>query len=636
MNPRLHRGDGAEFTDSTSTRSFPRKRESTSLRTAYDPRRAGLQPRRYGADLIFAVARLLGAGASRPPCAIATDDCLASARFASLSIANLRWRIGNERAGGTPALPANGPRGKLWCAVLCFVIILISGASAVASQRESPPNVPPPEPIALPTPVVRTLPNGLQVLVVERHSLPVLTLRLVVRAGPEADPSNLPGTAQFVASMFDEGTKHRSAIDIAQAIDRSGGTFDSNAAWDSSFAELTVLADHTELAFELMADMAMQAAFAPAEVERARRQTLSALDVLHQDPSYLADSLATQLVLAGTPYGRPADGTHEAVQRLEPQDLESLYAREYIPEKSVLAVVGDISAESAFQEAARAFGGWTSLLPSRADARGTAPAPSAQFAASGRQVVIIDKPDAVQTEIRVANIGVPRSSPDYLALTLANQILGGPASNRLFSDLRGEHGLTYSASSDLDSYLTAGTWVAKTSTRTAETAKAVERILDEMKRMRDHPISVAELQQAVDYLIGHQALDFETSDGVAGQFLDLMTYHLPLDTWSRFPTTLRQLSPDGVWQATRRYLDPDRATIVLVGNSAAFGKDIKKLGPARVIPIADLDLGSPSLERAKKSAASSAIQEHLSTEITEAHRGSSPWPLLVSFSLLSR
>jgi zinc protease len=142
-----------------------------------------------------------------------------------------------------------------------------------------------------------------------------------------------------------------------------------------------------------------------------------------------------------------------------------------------------------------------------------------------------------------------------------------------------------------------------------------------MKRMRDHAISVAELQQAVDYLIGHQALDFETSAGVAGQFLDLMTYHLPLDTWSRFPATLRQLSPDDVWQATRRYLDSDHATIVLVGNSAAFGKDIKKLGPSRVIPISDLDLGSQSLERAKKIAASSATQEHLTTEITGATGG---------------
>jgi zinc protease len=508
-------------------------------------------------------------------------------------------------------------------AALCCVALLILGISAAATQRESPPNVAPPEPIALPTPIVRTLPNGLQVLVVERHSLPVFTLRLVVRAGPETDPPSLPGTAQFVASMFDEGTEHRSAIDIAQAVDGAGGVFDSNADWNNSFAELTVLADHIDLAFDLMADMAAHAAFTPAEVERTRKQTLSALDVLHQDPSYLADAVATQTVLAGTAYGHPADGTVDAIQRLRPQDLAGLYAREYVPKKSVLAVVGDISAESAFQQAARAFGGWTDSWPSMNQPQMTAPLPNAS-AVSGRRVLIIDKPDAVQTEIRVANIGVPRSSPDYLALTLANQILGGPASNRLFSDLRGDRGLTYSASSDLNCYLTAGTWVAKTSTRTPETVKAVERVLDEMKRMRDRAITTLELRQAVDYLTGHQALDFETSAGIAGQFLDLMTYRLALDTWTRYPAALRQLSPDEVWQATRRYLDPDRATIVLVGNSAAFGKDIKKLGPARVIPIANLDLGSPSLETAKKSVAFSAGGEYLTTETTEAHRGSSP------------
>jgi len=197
----------------------------------------------------------------------------------------------------------------------------------------------------------------------------------------------------------------------------------------------------------------------------------------------------------------------------------------------------------------------------------------------------------------VGNAGIPRSSPDYLALTVANQILGGPASNRLFSDLRGEHGLTYSASSDLNCYMRSGTLVAKTSTRTPETAKAIRRVLEEMKRMRDHPISGAELKQAVDYLIGHQALDFETSSGIADQFLDLMKYNLKLDTWSNLPLALQRLTPDDVWQATRRYIDPDRASIVLVGNASEFQKEVKKLGKIRVIPLGSLDLSAPGLER---------------------------------------
>lgn len=468
------------------------------------------------------------------------------------------------------------------------------GGHGRASQKAVPPSVAAPEPIALPTPILRTLPNGLRVLAVERHALPVLTLRLIVQAGPETDPAGLPGTAQFAASMLNEGTTKRSPIDIAEAIDGAGGSFDSNADWDSTFAVLTVLADQTELAFDLMADIAEHPAYAPAEVERTRKQTISALDVLHHDPSYIADAVANQIILARTPYGHPADGITEVLERLRPEDLTAFHALHYTPSRAVLAVVGDITPDAAFAEAERYFGDWKAASAEAIQSASARPPASPEPAP---RVVIVDKPDSVQTEIRVGNAGIPRSSPDYVALMVANQILGGPASNRLFSDLRGEHGLTYSASSDLDCHLTAGTWVAKTSTRTPETAKAVHRVLDQMKRMRDHAISGEELQQAVDYLIGHQALDFETSAGIADQFLDLMNYHLSLDTWNNLPAALRRLTVDDIWQATRRYLDPDRATIVLVGNASEFEKDMKKLGTIRVIPIGALDLSAPGFER---------------------------------------
>ena len=478
------------------------------------------------------------------------------------------------------------------CVWLSVAGIAMLGGATRASQKAAPPSVAPPEPVALPTPVLRTLPNGLRVLAVERHALPVLTLRLIVQAGPETDPAGLPGTAQFAASMLNEGTTKRSPIDIAEAIDAAGGGFDSNADWDSTFAALTVLADQTELAFDLMADIAEHPAYAPAEVERTRKQTLSALDVLHHDPGYIADAVTDEILLGGTPYGHPADGTTEVLNRLRPQDLFSFHDRYYTPSRAVLAVVGDVTPEAAFDDAGRYFGSWKA--GGIETARSVPAGPAAEPA--GR-IVIVDKPDSVQTEIRVGSPGIPRSSPDYVALTVANQILGGPASNRLFSDLRGEHGLTYSASSDLNCYLTAGVWVAKTSTRTAETGKAVRRVLEQMKRMREHAISREELQQAVDYLIGHQALDFETSAGIADQFLDLMNYHLSLDTWNTLPAALRRLTPDDVWQATRRYLDPDHATIVLVGRASDFEKDLKKLGATRVIPIGSLDLSAPGFER---------------------------------------
>lgn len=490
---------------------------------------------------------------------------------------------------------------------------LLAGTLPRPRTRSAPPSVPPPEPIALPAPTARTLANGLQVLVVEHRALPVLTLRMNIGAGPEADPSKLPGTAQFVASMYNEGTTDHSALDLAEQIDGAGGTWDNDSVWDISSGTLTVLADHADLAFDLMADMTMHPAYAPRDVERIRKETVSALQVLHSDPSYIADAVVGQLILAGTPYGHPPDGTLDATNRLTPLDLAAFHAETYLPNHSVLAVVGDITPAAAFELAERDFGGWgASAGPTRAQGSSTGSAAAGAGNAAGKlapkwtttaqpagttRIVIVDKPDAVQTEIRVGFPGIPRSSPDYTALTVANQILGGPASNRLFSDLRGEHGLTYSASSDLDCYLTTGTWVAKTSTRTAETTKAVQRVLQEMKQMRDHPISPFELEQALDYLIGHQALDFETSAGIADQFLDLMTYRLPLDSWSTWPAALRKLTPGDIWQATRRYLDPDQATIVLVGNASAFEKDMRKLGATRVIPIDSLDLGAPDLER---------------------------------------
>lgn len=489
--------------------------------------------------------------------------------------------------------------------------VLLAGTLPRGRTRSAPPGVPPPEPIALPVPTVRTLSNGLQVLVVEHRALPVLTLRMNIGAGPETDPPKLPGTAQFAASMYNEGTTDHSALELAEQIDGAGGTWDNDSAWDISSGTLTVLADHADLAFDLMADMTLHPAYAPRDVERIRKETVSAIQVLHSDPSYIADAVVSQLILAGTPYGHPGDGTLESTNRLTPQDLTAFHAETYLPNRSVLAVVGDITPAEAFRLAERDFGKWNVTSASQAAPGSSTEAPGASGAAGKpapkwtptaqpagtTRIVIVDKPDAVQTEIRVGFPGIPRSSPDYAALTVANQILGGPASNRLFSDLRGEHGLTYSASSDLNCYLTTGTWVAKTSTRTPETSRTVQRVLQQMKQMRDHPISPIELEQALDYLIGHQALDFETSAGIADQFLDLMSYHLPLDTWSAWPAALRKLTPQDIWQSTRRYLDPDQATIVLVGNASGFEKDMRRLGATRVIPIDDLDLGSSDFER---------------------------------------
>jgi zinc protease len=462
--------------------------------------------------------------------------------------------------------------------------------------RQYPPNVPPPKAAVLPGPALRTLPNGLQVVVIERHSLPLITLRLVVKAGAEADPPGLPGTAQFVVGLLDEGTTSKTALQIAEAIDQVGGTVQTGADWDESYVTLSVLTDHAEMAFDLMADMALRPAFAPAEVERGRKQLLSSLEIQHEDPSYLADAIFDHAVFAGTPYNHPADGTPESVARIGAEDLRRFHLRNYRPSNSILAVVGDISAAEAFTLAEKFFGLWreqgTSALASAPSIENSAPPPI-----PSRRIILIDKPDAVQTEIRVGNPGIRRDSPDYEALTMANDILGGPATNRLFHSLRSEHGLTYGASSDLVCRRTAGSWVAKTSTRTRETMKAIKLILDEMKRLRDHAPDEAELDTTRSYLTGHLALEFETSEGIATQVLELMVHNLPLEYWNRFPARIQDLSRQEVWERARQFLDSDDALIVLVGDAASFERELRKLGETRIIPLSSLDLGSRDLER---------------------------------------
>jgi zinc protease len=460
-----------------------------------------------------------------------------------------------------------------------------------------PPAVPPPKPYRMPAPAVRTLANGMKVVVIERHSLPMVTLRLVVRAGAEADPAGAPGTAQLVTALLNQGTAHRTALEIAAAIDGAGGTIDTGADWDSSYAALSVLSDHTELAFDLLASIIRHPTFAPAEVERQRRQTLSALKVAHQDPGYIADTAFDQLVLKGTPYGHPQDGTVESVRRLTPADLRAFHDRWYRPEHSILAAVGDITPDEAFRLAEKFFGDWKNQAGPQSASSAAPNAPTEL-----NELVAINKPDAVQTEIRVGNYGVPRSSPDYIALTVANQVLGGPAANRLFSALRTRRGLTYGASSDLNCFESAGTWEAKTFTRTSETNKALKVILDQMRDFHDHEITPSELQTTKSYLIGHLALEFQSSESVAEQVLELMVHGLPLDYWNSFPEKVNALSVEDVREAVERHLDPGRSVIVLVGDVAAFQKDLKKFGRARIIPLSAVDFGAAGLERASQPA----------------------------------
>ena len=495
-----------------------------------------------------------------------------------------RYEAARPLAGRNPKrfAPARFQTRSLFCLAALLIAVL-------SWARDFPPEALPAKPLVLPAPALRVLPNGLKVVVIERHLLPLLTLRLVVKSGAEADPASLPGTAALVSALLTEATSTRTASQISEAIDSSGGLVDTGADWDQSYLSLSVLNDHEELVFDLVSDMVMHSVFAPAEVERKRRQTLSGLEVVRDDPDYVADTALRHLSFLGTAYSHPEDGTIASVSRLTPEDLRAFYNSYYQPSNAVLAVVGDIQTSEAFARAEERFGGWTN--------RTMPPISAFAPAASSHRVFAIDKPDAVQTEIRIGNLGAPRKSPEYLALSIADQILGGPSENRLFKALRSHQGLTYEASSELLSYQRAGVWVVKTFTRTPETLKSLHLALEQIKRMHDHAISPQELETAQGYLIGHLALDFETSENVASRTLELLVYNLPLDYWNRFPDNIRALTAEEVWNAAGPRLAAENNIIVLVGNLSGFEKDLRKLGSVQFIPLADVDFSSEELVR---------------------------------------
>jgi len=472
-------------------------------------------------------------------------------------------------------------------------------AAPAAAQVKDWPSMRPPRPLAsrevrFPDYEIKTLPNGLRVVAVPHHEQPAVSLRLLVAAGSAYDPIEKPGVASLMASVLDQGTTTRSAQQIAIAIDNLGGALGVGAGTDLSFVNAVSLKEDFGFALDLVSDVARHPAFAPSEIERQRQQVLSGLQVTYNDPEYLAGIVFDRLVYGFHPYGRPSAGTPESIRSITRDDLVAFHDRYFAPNNAILAVVGDVTAEEAFAAAERALGDWSSrelALP----AFGDPPPPT-------RRVVLIDRPDAVQTEIRVGHLGVPRKNRDYTALDLAIKILGGEGANRLHRVLRSERGLTYGASAEFETLQQSGDFVAETNTRSETTAEALRLIVDEFWRLRRERVNRAELEGAQAYLAGNFPLTIETPSQIALQVLNQMFYGLDLADLEDFPERVNAVTPAEVQRVAETYLKPDRLTIVLVGNADAFASQLKGAGFGEYerIPLADLDLDAPDLKRSSR------------------------------------
>lgn len=456
---------------------------------------------------------------------------------------------------------------------------------------EAPPRPLPSRPVSFPPYELHTLSNGLQVIVVMHHEQPEVSMRLLVRAGSAYDPPGKSGIAALTASLLDQGTAGRSAQAIADAIDSIGGTMETGAGSDSTSANVRVMNDSFAVGMDLLADIVRRPAFAQEELDRRREQAMSVLQVNFDDPDFIATVVVNRLIYGAHPYGLPDSGLPDSIARITRQDILEFHRRYFAPNNSILAIVGDVEDAEAVAAAERVFGDW----PRQAVAMPALPPPPKP----SRRVIVVDKPDAVQTAVRVGQLGVARKTADYMALEETLRILGGEGSNRLYRVLRSDRALTYSASADLNTMLLAGDFSAETDTRSEATPEVVKLVVDEFWHLQREPVRDAELAGAQAYMTGSFPLSIETPGAIARQVLNVVFYGLSLDELRTYRQRANAVTPEDIQRVSRFYLEPDRLAIVMVGRAAAFKDRLASagFGSYELVSLDQLDLTSPDLKR---------------------------------------
>jgi zinc protease len=510
---------------------------------------------------LVALGLALGACASAPPPAVAP-----------------------QAAAASPAPPAALPE--------------VPGAPAPVALPEAPPparetpdapfRAAPPAPGPEPTFVVPKfgrfkLKNGLEVVLAEFHDLPLVDLNLVIKSGGAANPPDLAGLADMTRRMLDEGTKTRSALAIADELATLGAVLGGGTTWDSSNASLSVLTKNLDGGLALFADVATAPAFDPKEFARVRDNQLQAVARRKDSPPTVA-SLAFSRVLFGSkhPYGWPMTGVEASLKKMTPADLKKFYQASWRPGNAVLIVAGDVTAATLRPKLEAAFKSWK---PGNAAAH-KLPAPTP--AAEKTKIFLVDKADAPQSSIRVGLIGIDRKSPDYFPVTVMNMILGG-GFYRLDLNLREGKAWTYGARSMFDARKTPGPFSAGGEFVAAHSAESVGEILKEVNGMRDADVTDAELSRARDQITKSFPARFATRGQVAGQLAELAVFGLPDSYLTDYSKKIRAVTKDDVRRVARKYLDPGRLSIVVVGDQKSLLDPLAKIAP---VELRDLD-GNP-------------------------------------------
>nr|HEV7954037.1 pitrilysin family protein [Candidatus Acidoferrales bacterium] len=435
------------------------------------------------------------------------------------------------------------------------------------------PGTEPSKPYHFPPVATRTLPNGLRVFVVTSSSEPAIGVQLLMTsAGSVNDPQGKPGVASMAASLLTQGTGKRTAQQIAESIDFVGGSLSATAADDDTIVGASVVKKDFDLAMDLLADVVLRASFQDEEIARQKMQLLSNLRVSYDDADYLASAVFERAVYGQHPYGLPTEGTPVSIQAITREDVVQFRDTYYTPGTALLAFSGDISPEAAFAAAEKYFGAWSTKTA-------TAPAHAAPVVAPGVHIIVVNKSDAVQTQIRIGKPGVRRSDAEFIPLYVTDRIFGGSYNSRLNTEVRVKKGLTYGANSVFDTRMEAGNLLASTYTRTETTVPAVQLVVDQIKGMASGNLKPEELTFARDYLVGVYPIQTETPDEVASRVLTAAHYGLPANYNETYQNRISAVTLQQANSEATKYFQPATLEIVLAGNAALFRDNLKREFP---------------------------------------------------------
>ena len=430
--------------------------------------------------------------------------------------------------------------------------------------------------VKIPKPTEITLANGLTILVLEDHRLPLVTARLsILGAGALNDPADVPGLANVTATMLKEGTKTRSSKQIAEQSEELGATIGAQAPWASETATFTAsgLSDNASQWIALASDILLNPSFPESELSKLKQRMKVQLQQQRSTAGFLMQERFNRAVYGNHPAAITSP-TPQALDKITPAMLAEWHANRYVPENAILGVTGDITPAQVTQ--------MFSALPGWKAGPSKAALPTATKPASGRKIFLVDRPGSVQTDVEIGNIAINRMDTDYVPMVVMDRIVGGGASARLFMNLREVHGYTYGAYSMLVARRYAGPWIAQGSMRTDATGGAMTEFMNEINRIRDTPVPEKELEETKRSIVASFALTLERPNELLDYAIALKVYNLPADYWDTYPAKIMAITAEQVQRVARKYIVPDDLQIVAVGDAAKLKPVLDKYGAVQV------------------------------------------------------